>query len=95
MVTAFTASPARSAECGADEVLDRLQAEVTGALEPARLAQARALLQEYCGEAVTEARAEATAQATAAVEEEVFEVFGIELRKADADSPGHNRLRKR
>jgi hypothetical protein len=91
MVTAFTASPARSAECGADEVLDRLQAEVTGALEPARLAQARALLQQYCVEAVTEARA----QATAAVEEEVFEVFGIELRKADADSPGHNRLRKR
>jgi hypothetical protein len=88
--------------CSVEEVLSELQDKVTGTLSAEQLSNARKILQVHCqtevDEAVNEAVAmtEATAKTELAAEEESPPtLFGIEFRKADENSKGHDRLNKR
>ncbi|MCZ6656129.1 MAG: hypothetical protein O7C67_02435 [Gammaproteobacteria bacterium] len=84
LVVALVATPAvlakGDAECDAEAVLVRLQSEVIGELNERQAENARAILQSLC-------KSPETAEPT--------KVLGIELRSADKDSKGHERLRRR
>ena len=96
--------PASANNCDVDAMLEELQGQVTGPMDADQLTQARQILSRHCSEQLASAvaateeavRAE-TAQQTASVqdEEEPLTLFGIEFKKADEDSAGHDRLRKK
>lgn len=88
----------RPAGCDVDGMLSDLQSQVTGPLSDEQLSSARRILGDYCSAEVAEAVTvtEETVRAELTVEEEPPPtLFGIEFRKADEDSKGHDRLRKR
>lgn len=84
--------------CDVDGMLRDLQSQVTGPLSNEQLSSARRILGDYCSAEVADAVAvtEETVRAELTVEEEAPPtLFGIEFKKADEDSKGHDRLRKR
>lgn len=84
--------------CDVDGMLRDLQSQVTGPLSAQQLTSARQILGDYCSAEVADAVAvtEETVRAELTEEEEPPPtLFGIEFRKADEDSKGHDRLRKR
>jgi hypothetical protein len=88
---------ALSAEsCDIDATLARLQSEVTGQLNADQVRDARVILGGLCSEveqaAIEEVQAAVDAQKK---EDETVTIFGVEIRKADSDSKGNERLRKR
>lgn len=101
---------ARAEVCDVEEVLARLQSEALGALSEEAQARARMVLEGFCGGMISESprrvvsAAEPTQEAAppAAGEvpetgesEETLKVLGVEFQKADEDSRGHERLKKK
>lgn len=88
--------------CDIDGVLAALEKDVVGDLSAEQRAQARPILLALCDE---DAAAAATgagegAQSTEAAPDSDTDdasnsIFGIEFRRADEDSKGHDRLKKR
>ncbi len=68
------------AACDVEAALVRLQSEVVGQLNERQVENARAILESLC-------KSPETRDST--------KVLGIELRSADKDSKGHERLRRR
>lgn len=103
LLTLLMASAHASAStCDVEVMLDELQSQVTGPLDADQLTSARQILSRHCSEQVASAVA-ATEQAvraepqTASLEEEEkpLTLFGIEFKKAEEGSAGHDRLRKK
>jgi hypothetical protein len=104
------ASSARAEVCDVDQVLERLQSEALGALSEEQQTRAREVLAGFCGGMISESprRVVSTADPTeeavslaagdsreAEEPEETLKVLGVEFQKADEDSRGHERLKKK
>ena len=76
----FLALPVAADECDIEDALERLQTEVVGVLDPEKVDRARKILTSLC---------------TPPKEAESTQVLGVELRPADEDSKGHERLKRR
>lgn len=72
--------PARATECDTQGALERLQTEVVGELNEQQAERAREILASLCAPPKTE---------------ETTKLFGVEIRPAEEDSKGHERLRRR
>ena len=92
IVLLYVGSSLRAETCDAEHVLERLHNEVLGELDQRERTRVREILQEFCGEVRVETRETVARERKAA---ETTEGFGIEIRKADPDSRGHERLKKR
>ena len=87
--------------CDVEQALLALETDVVGSLTQEQRSDARQILNNLCGTIMIE---ESTVQASAAdnasdkasdTEEDNKALFGIEFRRADEDSKGHDRLKKR
>ncbi len=93
-----------------EEVLARLQSEAVGALSTEQQARAREVLEGFCGGMISETprRVVSTADANASPSagegepaidageaDETLKVLGVEFQRADEDSRGHERLKKK
>lgn len=76
----LAAGQAIAAECDTQAVLERLQAEVVGELNEQQAARALEILGSLCAPPI---------------EEDTTNFFGVELRPAEEDSKGHERLKRR
>ncbi len=76
----LVAGQAIAAECDTQAVLEHLQAEVVGELNEQQAARAREILASLCAPPK---------------KDDTTELFGIELRPAEEDSKGHERLKRR
>lgn len=107
---AIGAASASAEVCDVDQVLQRLQSEVLGALSEEQQTRAREVLGEFCGGMISESprRVVSTADPTeeaaskapgelqeAEESEGTLKVLGVEFQKADEDSRGHERLKKK
>jgi hypothetical protein len=98
LVSVHSHADAGTQSCDVDGMLRDLQSQVTGQLSAQQLTSARRILGDYCSAEVADpvALTEQPVRAELTVEEEAPPtLFGIEFRKADEDSKGHERLRKR
>ena len=99
LLISFSAhADALPAGCDVDSMLNDLQSQVTGPLSDEQLSSARRILGDHCSAELADAVAvtEESVRAELTVEEEPPPtLFGVEFRKADEDSKGHDRLRKR
>jgi hypothetical protein len=90
-----------SQRCDVEGILRDLQSQVTGPLTAEQQTSARRVLGDYCSAEVAQAVAVTEENVRAEIAEAQDEeeapptLFGIEFRKADEDSKGHDRLRKR
>ena len=78
------------AECDVEPALARLQQEVTGTLTHGEQERARLILADLCVSLPTES----PTGTPVSQEAETTRILGIEFRKADPDSKGHDRLKK-
>ena len=80
MVVTLISLQAIAAECDAQAALERLQTEVVGELNEQQAVRAREILGSLCAPPN---------------KEDTNELFGVELRPAEEDSKGHERLKRR
>jgi hypothetical protein len=96
--------------CDVDEVLGRLQSEALGPLSEEQQARAREVLAGFCGGMTSESPRRVVSAADPTEEpaptdagdvpeaeksEGTVKVLGLEFQKADEDSRGHERLKKK
>lgn len=77
------------AACDVESALDELQSEVVGTLDPKQRQDARRILLGLCDGVTLAAEDEDVEQAPAEG------LLGIDIRRADDQSRGHERLKKR
>ncbi len=80
-----------------EQALAALQSDVVGPLTQQQSSAARRILNHLCETATPQAKPERAADATqdSPVKADDKGLFGIEFRRADEDSKGHDRLKKR
>lgn len=76
----LVAGQAIAAECDTQAALERLQSEVVGELNEQQAERAREILASLCAPPK---------------KEDTTKLFGVELRPAEEDSKGHERLKRR
>lgn len=107
---AIGASSARAEVCDVEEVLERLQADALGPLPEEEQVRARKVLTGFCGGIISETPRRVVSTDDPAQEQPAPEpggapdaeesdrslkVLGVEIQRAEEDSRGHERLKKK